>query len=122
LFARGRSVRRSEAKREAARIAVELLETATNTALQDLELAKKQAALARRLALKFNLRFDWRLKGLFCHGCKGLILPGLNARVRLGPNKVLLITCLDCGHVNRKKFTKAPLNTERQGLSNSLRA
>ena len=115
-------MRRSEAKKEAARIAVDLIEAAAATAIKDPELARGQAALARRLALKFNLRFDWRLKRFFCHGCKGLLFPGLNARVRLGPNRMLLMTCADCNYVNRKKLPKARLNTVRRGLSNPLRA
>ncbi len=113
-------MKRREAKKEAAKIAESLIETATLTAVQDLELAKSQASLARRIILKFNLRFDWRLKHFFCHGCKGLFIPGLNARVRLGPNRMLLITCADCNHVNRKKL-RARLNIERRGLSKSLR-
>ena len=113
-------MKRREAKREAARIAEDLIETATLTAIQDLDLAKSQASLARRIILKFNVRLEWRLKRFFCHGCKGLIFPGLNARVRLGPDRMLLITCGDCKHVNRKKL-RARLNIERRGLSNSLR-
>jgi RNase P subunit RPR2 len=117
----GCGVKRTEAKREAARIAQNLIETAQLTASRDLDLAKDQASLARQIILKFNLRFDWRLKRFFCHGCKGLIVPGVNARVRLGPNKMLLITCADCNRVNRKKI-RARLNMERGGLRNSLRA
>ncbi len=55
--------------------------------------------------LKFNVRYDWRLKRFFCHGCKGLLYPGLNARVRLGRTRMLLVTCADCGYVNRKKLS-----------------
>lgn len=120
MFACGHDVKRREAKKEAARVASGLIETAARTATEDVELAKRQAALARRLALKFNLRFDWSQKRFFCHGCKALIFPGANARVRLGPDKMLLITCADCGRVNRKKLG-ARLNRQRKGQSNSLR-
>lgn len=120
MSGRDRGVKRREAKREAARIAEDLIETAVLTAVLNPELAKSQASLARRIILKFNLRFDWRLKRFFCHGCKGLIFPGLNARVRLGPGRMLLVTCMDCNHVNRKKL-KTRLNIERRGLTNSLR-
>lgn len=113
-------MKRKEGRKEAAATAESLIRRATITALRDPELAKHQAALARAIALKFNLTFDRELKGLFCHGCKKLMIPGLNARVRLGPDKMLLITCLDCGRVNRKKL-RARLNMERQGLRNSLR-
>jgi len=115
-------VRRAGAKKEAARVASALIESASLTAPTDPELAKRQAALARRIALKFNLRFDWRLKRFYCHGCKRLIIPGMNARVRLGPERMLLVTCLQCNFVNRKRIRKARLNTERRGLSKSPRA
>lgn len=113
-------MKRREAKKEAAKIAKGLIETVARTAPEDAGLARRQAALARRLALKFNLRMDWSQKRLFCHGCKNMIFPGINARVRLGPDKILLVTCSDCGHVNRKKLG-ARLNRQRKGLSNSLR-
>jgi len=115
-------VRREETKKEAARIAAGLIESASRNVSTDPELAKRQAALARRISLKFNLRFDWRLKRFYCHGCKRLIFPGLNARVRLGPERMLLVTCLDCNFVNRKRIPRARLNTERRGLTKSPRA
>ncbi len=56
--------------------------------------------------LKFNVRYDWSLRRFFCHGCKGLLYPGINARVRLGPARILLVTCADCGYVNQKKIPR----------------
>ena len=49
---------------------------AVATAPTDIDLAKAQASLARKVMLKFNVRYDWRLRRFFCHGCKGLIVPG----------------------------------------------
>jgi len=88
-------------------VARNLIQAAVSTAGNDLGLAKEQAALARRIMLKFNIRYPWQLRRFYCHGCKELILPGVNARVRLGPSKMLLVTCEDCGHVNRKKLRHA---------------
>ena len=96
---------RREAKKEAARVAADLIELAVETAPGDIDLARAQASLAREVMLKFNVRFDWRLKRFFCHGCKGFLYPGVNARVRLAPNKTLLVVCGDCGHTNRRKIT-----------------
>jgi len=66
--------------------------------------AREQAALARKVKLRFNVRLDPSLTRFTCRGCKGLLVPGVNARVRLGHGKatVLRVTCADCGHVNRK--------------------
>jgi RNase P subunit RPR2 len=83
-----------------------LLELSASTAHHDLDLAKQQAALARRLMLRYNVRFGWNLRRLFCHGCKGLMVPGVNARVRLAGGMVLT-TCASCGHVNRKSLEQA---------------
>jgi RNase P subunit RPR2 len=104
LSAGGSGVKKKEAKKEAAKIAATLIELAVATASRDIDLARAQASLARKVMLKFNVRYDWRLKRFFCHGCKGLLFPGINARVRLGPDRMLLVTCGECGYVNRKKL------------------
>lgn len=51
--------------------------------------------------LRYNVRFGWDLKRFFCHGCKQLIVPGVNATVRVEGGAVLT-TCASCGRVNRK--------------------
>ena len=53
--------------------------------------------------LKYNVRFGWDLKRFYCHGCKELIVPGVNARVRVVGGKILT-TCANCGRVNRKSL------------------
>jgi RNase P subunit RPR2 len=99
-------IKRKETKRQATVAARTLLELSASTAREDLDLAKEQAALARKLMLKYNIRFGWDLKRFYCHGCKGLIVPGVNARVRLARGMVLT-TCADCGRVNRKRLGQA---------------
>lgn len=91
-------------KAEAARVAASLLDTSVRTSKEDLALARRQAELARKVMLRFNVRFGYSLRRYFCHGCKKLVVPGVNARVRLGHGTppVIRITCLECGHVNRK--------------------
>jgi RNase P subunit RPR2 len=90
-------------KDNAAAIVKLLTESSVALASTDMELAREQAALARRVMLRFNIRLDPSLKRFTCHGCKSLLVPGVNARVRLGHGKetTIRITCLDCGHVNR---------------------
>jgi len=84
-------------------MAKELLVLAIENSFSNLGLATEEAELARRLLLKFNIRFDWELRRYYCHGCKLLIVPGVNARVRLGHGrKAIYLTCLGCGRVNRK--------------------
>ncbi|MBI3841122.1 MAG: RNase P subunit [Thaumarchaeota archaeon] len=93
-----------KAKEGAAEIVKLLTESAVKLSSTQPELAKEQASLARKLRLRFNVRLDPSLKRFTCRGCKGLLVPGVNARVRLGHGTptTLRITCADCGHVNRK--------------------
>ncbi len=89
---------------DAARIVRLLTESAVNLSHTDPDIAREQAALARKVKLRFNLRLDSSLTRFTCRGCKGLLVPGVNARVRLAHGRVtiLRVTCTDCGHVNRK--------------------
>lgn len=91
-------------KEEAAALAAKLTESSVALAPTDLEAARRQAATARRVRLRFNVRPGPELKRFTCRGCKSLIVPGVNARVRVGrgKQKALRITCLECGRVNRK--------------------
>jgi RNase P subunit RPR2 len=95
---------RSSAKEEAAALVRLLTESAVSLSHTDLPLAKEQAAMARRVKLRFNIRLDPSHRRFTCRGCKGLLVPGVNARVRLGHGKqtIVRITCADCGRVNRK--------------------
>ena len=92
------------AKEEAEVLARRLMESSILLAGTDLKLAKEQAAVARKVMLKFNVRLGPSLRGFTCRSCKTLLVPGVNARVRLGHGKssALRITCDSCGHVNRK--------------------
>jgi ribonuclease P protein subunit RPR2 len=100
------AIKKKESKRHATTAARTLLVLAASTAKDDLDLAKQQAALARRLMLRYNVRFGWELRRFYCHGCKQLMVPGANARVRLAGGFVLT-TCASCGRVNRKRLAQA---------------
>ncbi|MDG6987858.1 MAG: RNase P subunit [Nitrososphaerota archaeon] len=95
---------RKGAKEEAAEVVRFLTESAVALSHTDPAMAREQAALARKVKLRFNVRLDPSLRRFTCHGCKELLVPGVNARVRLGHGKqaVIRVTCADCGHVNRK--------------------
>ena len=95
---------RRGAKEEAASIVKLLTESAVSLSHTNPEIAREQAALARKVKLRFNVRLDPSLTRFTCRGCKGLLVPGVNARVRLGHVNVtiLRVTCADCGRVNRR--------------------
>ena len=96
-------------KQDAASIVRLLTESAVALSHSNPAIAKEQAALARKVKLRFNVRLDPSLARFTCMGCKGLLVPGVNARVRLGHGKdtILRVTCTDCGHVNRKVVVEA---------------
>lgn len=101
---RGKSV-----KEDAASVVRLLTESAVNLSHTDPVIAKKQAILARKVKLKFNVRLGPPLRSFTCRGCKGLLVPGVNVRIRLGHGKqtIIRVTCADCGHVNRKVIEEA---------------
>ena len=81
-----------------------LTESAVSLSHTNPAVAREQAALARKVKLRFNVRLDPSLTRFTCRGCKGLLVPGVNARVRLGHGKetIIRVTCSDCGRVNRR--------------------
>ncbi|HYA55469.1 MAG TPA: ribonuclease P Rpr2/Rpp21/SNM1 subunit [Nitrososphaerales archaeon] len=96
-------------KEDASTIIRLLTESAVSLSHTNPSVAEEQAALARRVKLKFNVRLDPSLTRFTCRGCKGLLVPGVNARVRLGHGKptIIRVTCSRCGHVNRKVVGEA---------------
>jgi len=95
---------RKAPKDDAAYIVKFLTESAVNLSHTNPAIAREQAALARKVKLRFNVRLDPSITRFTCRGCKGLLVPGVNARVRLGHGKdtIIRVTCADCGHVNRR--------------------
>ena len=111
-------VKARRTKEAAAALVSFLTESAVNLSHTNPAMAQEQAALARRVKLKFNVRPDPSLTRFTCRGCKGLLVPGVNARVRLGHGKqtVLRVTCADCGHVNRRVIPRPERRTRNKGL------
>jgi len=111
---------RARAKADAAAAAKSLIDYSVKTSANDLALAKKQMELARKVMLRFNVRLDYSHRRFVCHGCKKLIVPGVNARVRLGRGKppTIRITCLECGHTNRK-IPENGLNRQNRGAKST---
>jgi len=112
---------RKASRKDAAELVRRLTESSVSLAPKDLGMAKEQAALARRVRLRYNVRLDPSLKRYTCRGCKSLIVPGINARVRLGHGKsaVIRITCSECGRVNRKILRRAYIRSGKVGKSDS---
>lgn len=112
---------RKAAKEDAAAIVRLLTESAVNLSHTNLPLARQQAALARKVRLRFNVRPGPSLRRFTCKGCKSLMVPGVNARVRLGhgKTKVLRVTCGECGRVNRKILSRPYIESRKARFSAS---
>jgi ribonuclease P protein subunit RPR2 len=95
--------KKQQAKKELAQERIEIL---LDAALRerDRELAERQAGLAKKIAMRHRVRMPYRLRQLFCKRCKAFIVPGRDARVRVGRSstKAVRIACLRCGHTYRK--------------------
>jgi len=79
------------------------MDNALKNARENMGLAQRQALIAKRICMKFNIRLPYGKRQLFCRRCKKFIVPGINSSVRLGNKpRSLRIKCLECGHVYLK--------------------
>jgi ribonuclease P protein subunit RPR2 len=71
-------------------------------------LADHHAYLAKKIAMRLQLRLPYEIRQLYCKSCKSFITPGKNARVRIGRSKIncIRITCAKCGHTYHKILQK----------------
>ncbi|MGN6348393.1 MAG: RNase P subunit [Candidatus Nitrosocosmicus sp.] len=59
---------------------------------------------AKKIISKYKIKIPFEYRILFCKHCKKFIIPGKNARIRIGRStiKALRITCNRCGYTYRK--------------------
>lgn len=69
------------------------------------KLANRYVQIARRIAMKINLRLPKELKRKFCKHCYSYLKPGVNSRIRNYKSRVT-IYCNNC-----KKFTRIPIKS-----------
>ena len=99
--------RRIKARRRNRLLASERMTILLNIAKETLRTNPKRAQhyfqLARRLGMRYKVRLPPQFRGLICRHCKKLIVPGINARVRLQQRREphIVITCLECGGQRR---------------------
>lgn len=91
------------AAKELARERIEIL-VASALREKDETLAEKQAALAKKIALRHRVRLPYYMRQLFCKQCKAFIVPGRTSRVRVGRagTRAVRLTCARCGHTYRR--------------------
>ena len=70
-------------------------------------LSHRYVALARKIAVRFNIRMGRDLKRRFCKKCYRYLYPGINSRARTNSNqRALVIKCQECGHIMRYPYRK----------------
>ncbi|MFH7882465.1 MAG: ribonuclease P, partial [Candidatus Aenigmatarchaeota archaeon] len=60
---------------------------------------------ARKIGLRYNIRFPKDLKRKFCKNCNSLLIPGFSSKIKI-KNKVLEIKCLNCDKIYQYPFKK----------------
>jgi ribonuclease P protein subunit RPR2 len=82
-----------------------LFERALRIYKEDPILANHYVEIAKRIRMVARLRLPLRWRPYVCHGCKQLLLPGINCQVRMqsrgGRGSHVTKTCLACGHATR---------------------
>lgn len=69
--------------------------------------ANRYVYLARKIAMRYNIRISKDLKRKFCKKCYKYLKPNINCRIRTNPQQqAVIITCLECGHVMRYPYRK----------------
>jgi ribonuclease P protein subunit RPR2 len=92
-----------------------LMEQADRAALDGrIDLADRYVGMARRVGMRYNVRFQQVHRRRFCKACYRYLLPGSTSRTRMNRGRVVT-TCLRCGHVMRRPLGEgspsAPLPT-----------
>jgi len=93
---------RSEKQRGIAR---ERIQRLFDMAESDRKMADRYVALARKIAMKVNLRLPSVMKRKFCKNCGAYLRPGVNCRVRTRNGK-LVCYCFACRHIYRIPFLR----------------
>ena len=64
--------------------------------------ATRYIALARKIAMKHNLKLSSEQKKKFCHSCYSYVVPGKTLSVRINPDyQAVEYICQKCGKVTR---------------------
>ncbi len=71
------------------------------------ERSHRYVALARKIAMRYNIRLPPALRRRFCRNCYKYLRPSINSRVRTSARqRAVIVTCLECGHVMRHPYRK----------------
>jgi ribonuclease P protein subunit RPR2 len=71
------------------------------------ERSHRYVHLARRIAMRYNIRIPGEMKTRFCRKCYKYLKPSINSTVRTRTSQeAVIVTCLECGHVMRYPYRR----------------
>lgn len=71
------------------------------------ERSKRYVQLARKIGLRYNVRFPTELKRKFCKSCSSLLVPSVTSKVRIDSRtKTINIKCLNCEKIYRYPYKR----------------
>ncbi len=79
------------------------------------ERSHRHVSLARKIAMRYNVRLPPGLKSRYCGKCYKYLKPSINCRVRTSPGQqAVIITCLECGHVMRHPYRREKASRKKR--------
>jgi ribonuclease P protein subunit RPR2 len=72
----------------------------------DPKLSNRYVFLARKLAMKYNIKLLSEYRRKYCHKCYTYLVPGENVKVRTNSKTQTVDYTCDCGHINRFGYSK----------------
>jgi ribonuclease P protein subunit RPR2 len=86
----------------------------------DYELARRYGELIYRIAMKVRVKIPRNIKRWICKNCYVVMVPGINARIRIrrdGKTLRVITRCLTCGWIHRYEFKRCRGYGETQRVS-----
>lgn len=88
----------------AERVAI-LMRMAEEVFAENKSMANRYVEHARKIAMRYTLKFPREWKKRICKHCYSFLKPGINCRVRTQKGRVV-ITCLECSRAMRIPIRK----------------
>lgn len=67
--------------------------------------SRRYVELARKIGMRYNVRFSRQVKESFCKKCNSVLVPGKTMTTRLdSAEKAVIIKCNNCNYSYRKRY------------------
>lgn len=91
------------------KVAKERIDILLNLARKELEKkperSRRYVELARKIGMRYKVRFTKQTKESFCKKCDTLLVPGKTLQTRLdSKTKSVVIKCMNCNYSYRKPY------------------